>query len=426
MLDPHKYQRSLDNVPLPRISLPAPRAYDLEAYAAPGHWFFCRRVEIPLDLEPGEEEGYVLLELENLSPFPLAHMHYGLVFDDERRYAFMYAAYKRRLEQVDMSGWRHLDAVVPDFLVALKAELEDGQVLVLRTEDSLLGFRYDGLSSLPAEFVAQERAPLQELGAEDEALEGALPEQAEEQGEGSGLGQQDPDFDDFVAMLRQRFGGEEPNHWQSSVPGKWVGATACFGALPAGEDGARAAVYSRSELWIADIRDSEMLDLARQDVRQNALLWKGLLAFAAIVVLMLFSEFWWVGSKAHLSSRLGAVEDRAPEVVELEDLRSTSEGLRRFQESNLSPFVVIETLYPLQQYPKVVYKKFETSGPNGLVIDARADNQTEVTRFKQRLEAFEKVRSVELSNLDNNPQGSTFTARIEFEAGAFLVQEGES
>jgi hypothetical protein len=59
-----------------------------------------------------------------------------------------------------------------------------------------------------------------------------------------------------------------------------------------------------------------------------------------------------------------------------------------------------------------------------LVIDAKADNQTQVTEFKKRLDRFDKVTSVELSKQINKPTGSTFTATIRFKFGAFYQLAG--
>ncbi|MBK1878052.1 hypothetical protein [Pelagicoccus mobilis] len=379
---------------------PKAQAYELDAFMAPGHWFFCRRIEIPSDLERGEEEGFVFLELENLSPFPLDHLHYGYQLDESGRYAFLFAAYRRRFEKVDQSGWRRIDAVLPDFIIGLHRSVKDGDAgLVLVTERSLVALEFDKDSELPSRFYAEARV-----------LEN-------EEGEAPSLNRQ---VDAFAANAKERFGFSKTRIWYANTDAKWVGQSAWFGAVDSSESPAARTEFSRNEIWKADLRDPEMVAQAKRDERQNGFLWKAIGGLAAGVALLLLGELYWGGSRAYLSLRETGVADNEPEVFEISELRNTTVALRDFQESNLVPFKMIEALYPLQQYPNIVYRKFETDGPDVLIIDAKAASQTQVTEFKKRLERFEKVESVELSKQVNNPSGSTFTTTIRFRFGAFF------
>ena len=56
---------------------------------APGCSFFCRRVEIPGDVESDELDSFLQLQLESLSPFPLEHLQFGFVVDAARQFAFL-------------------------------------------------------------------------------------------------------------------------------------------------------------------------------------------------------------------------------------------------------------------------------------------------------------------------------------------------
>lgn len=370
---------------------------------APGHWFFCRRIAIPEDLETGEEEDYALLELENLSPFPLEHMFYGLRLDPTKRFAFVFAAYKRRFEKVDQTGWRRIDAVLPDFILGLNANVGAGDCLVLVTQKSLIGFHYDGLSSLPDSFYAealeidQEDTPARTLTAQ---------------------------VDSFAVELRKRFQADSFRIWYANTNAKWVGQIAWFGAVESDETPVAKVSFNRKEIWKADLRDPEMVEQARKDERQNGILWKGVIGLAACTLFLLLGEVYWGASTGYLSYRKNSVLEREDLVAEIRDLRSTSVTLRDFQESNLSPFRMIEALFPFLQYPKIIFRKFETEGPDVLVLDAKAANQSEVTEFKKRLERYEKISSVELSKQVNNTKGSTFTATIRFNPGAFYELAG--
>lgn len=366
---------------------------------APGHWFFCRRIEIPADLERGEEEGFALLELEALSPFPLDHLHYGYRLDEAGRYAFVFAAYKRRFEKVDQAAWRRGDAVLPDFLLALHREAwEQAAGLVLVTEKSFIAFSFDDKSSLPAATYAEAR----QEAVDDESVP-SLKSQV----------------DQFASVARARLGISRVRVWYANPSAKWVGDSGWFGAVDGSEASTARVEFTRDELWKADLRDPEKVELAKKEERQNSLLWKGLGILVILVGLILLGELYWGANSLYLSYRESQIEKRAPQVQELVELRNTSLELGEFLESDLKPFAMIEALMPFQKHPSIVYRRFETDGPNTLVLNAKAANQTEVTEFKKRLERFEKVSSVSLSRQENASSGTTFDATIQFKTGAF-------
>ncbi|MDQ8202964.1 hypothetical protein [Pelagicoccus sp. SDUM812003] len=377
---------------------PKPQAYALDAHFVPGHWFFCRRIEIPADLEKGEEEGFLMLELEGMSPFPLEHLYCGYRLDSERRYAFVFAAYRRRFGGVDQAAWRRLDAVLPDFLIGLSSDARVSGPLVLETESSYVAFRYDGNSDLPVAFFAEPK-PKNQDGEEQQGEEG---------------------LSAFLRRASDSIGVKGPCVWKVNTRKEWVGSQAWLGVDEPSKGCEHVVSFSRGDIWKADVRDPEMVEQARKDERQNAIIWKGVLGIAALVGLLFIGEIYWAGSEAYLALRRSQNEKRAPLVEDFNELNDTTRALQLFQESNLVPFQMIESLAPLQNYPKVVYRKFETSDPNVLVIEARSQNSSEVTAFKKRLEAFGKISSVELSNQVNNPSGSTFTATIRFVPGAFF------
>ncbi|MDQ8181814.1 hypothetical protein [Pelagicoccus sp. SDUM812005] len=371
---------------------------------APAHWFFCRRIEIPSDLEKGEEEGFALLELENVSPFPLDHLHYGFRLDKAGRYAFVFAAYKRRFEKVDQAAWKRGDAVLPDFLLGLHANAKGEDGLALVTEKSFAAFSYDEKSELPAAFYAEAREFDGPDGEEAPSVKSQL--------------------NRFESIAKSRLGVSRFRIWYANTEAKWVGPTAWFGAVDSSESPVAKVDFSRSQLWKADLRDPEQIEQAQKTERQNALLWKGVGGLAALIAIIVLGEVYWGLSSAYLSYRNSEIAERAPLVEEIQGLQVTSNTLRDFLESDLKPFDMIEALLPLQQHPNIIYRKFETEGPDVLVIDAKAANQTQVTEFKKRLDRFDKIESVELSKQVNKPTGSTFTATIRFKFGAFYQLAG--
>ena len=93
---------------------------------AQGWLFFCRRVEIPGDVENDELDSFLHLQLESLSPFPLEHLQFGFVTDASRQFAFLYAAYRRSFERSVATSWDEQEAVIPEFSVGLLTGGLDG------------------------------------------------------------------------------------------------------------------------------------------------------------------------------------------------------------------------------------------------------------------------------------------------------------
>ena len=376
---------------------PKQQAYELDAYFAPGHYFFCRRVEIPADLEQGEEEGFALLELENLSPFPLEHMHYGFRLDENRRFAFVFAAYRRRFEGEVVAAWRHRDAALPEFLMALHPEAHDRDPLLFVGERSIAGFRYDERSSLPCDFVAERRNDIEDESSVDIESESRA----------------------FWSRASSRLGKGRPRIWRFDTESQWLGQTAWLRGRDLATSGRIETSFERDEIWKADIRDPETVAQARKDERQNGILWKGVIGIVALIGLLALGEAVLVAGDFYLSTQMKANEEREPVMLAIESRQVTNDQLESFKESNLDPFTLIESLRPYQRYPEIIYRRFEMEGPGTLSIDARADNQSRVTQFKQRLEGFGKITSVELSNQESRGTGTTFTVTLSFDYGVF-------
>lgn len=378
---------------------PSPQSYPVDVFSVPGHLCFCRRIEIPEDLEKGEEEGFLLLELEGMSPFPLEHLYYGYRLDAAGRYGFVFAAYKRRFEGSEVGGWRRLDAVLPDFLVGLGDSSKAAAPLLLVTPKSLVALAYDDRSELPSRFYAEGRIDHEEaIGRQIETFRQGLP----------------PAFRGF-GDIRIWFIDTNPQWLRQSV---WLEAKDADGAPQT------RTFLNRDALWRADMRDPETVDQAKKDERQNATLWKGVIGVAAVMALLLVGEIIWGASYGYLALRRHWNAERESLVQSIDSKQATANTLRNYLESNLMPFQMIEALMPLQDHPNIIYRRFETQGPDTLVIDAKANNQSQVTAFRGRLERFDKIESVELSNQQNNPQGSLFTTTIHFYPGAFTGPSG--
>lgn len=379
----------------------------LRAALAPGHFFFCRRVALPPDVGGAEARETVKLEIESLSPFPLEHMQYGYRVDSQRRFAFVFAAYKRRFADGEIAGWERNEFVFPDFAIALGAPRQSKAPLLLRSETSVTYLEFDQASELPS------RSFSMPLARDEEGVALPLEKQLQALGATARLPLEESslevwevepkvftDGDDARLQARLR-GTEEKIVWRSR----------------------------RGALWSMDIRDEPIVERTKVEERRNAILWKAALGMAAAVALLLAGEVAYFLSLGYKEARERWNEEQQPRVDQIEAKRNTVNELLQFQESNLVPFEMLTAIDRFRYANgrvevgkhEVTYEKIETNGPNGLLIDAYTSQASQATDFKNRLSGFPKVDSVNLENIkSDSKKGTSFRAVVRFRNDAFI------
>ncbi|MGH8017473.1 MAG: hypothetical protein ACREIA_04170, partial [Opitutaceae bacterium] len=116
---------------------------------APGDFFFVRRFDLPAGIAAGEIAGFVELQLEELSPFPLEQVYHGHAVASDGSGVFVYAAYSRRFEPEHAERWSRALFVLPDFAPALRLRFDRPAVVLFRSEAGLTVLRFDGVRELP-------------------------------------------------------------------------------------------------------------------------------------------------------------------------------------------------------------------------------------------------------------------------------------
>jgi|TARA_B110000495_G_C23009939_1_gene597201 hypothetical protein len=371
------------------------RTLTLQVIAAPSQLFFCRRIEIPEDVTEDEREGFVQLQLESMSPFPLEHLQFGYVVDESGRFAFLYSGYRRSFESGSIAEWEKQETVIPEFSIgAIAGKNDDGRPLLLVSENSVAYFEYDGQSELPCYFEAFPR----ERDENDQVMD------------------LNASVDTAKARLGDRIKGKTIRVWNTNAV-IYIGKQRL--RLQAEENGSQITVIvSRETLWTMDLRDPNRIEHAKLEERRNRLIWKVALGMAAVFMLLILGEFAWIGSQAYVNLRKGWNEERTPAVALIESHQSTVFELEEFQDSDLKPFDMLIAVQPFMS-DAVTFTKVETNGSSGLKAFGEATSQGQANSFKARLERSEKIDSVELRDPKGNAGGITFTALINFKTGAF-------
>ena len=374
---------------------------NLKAAMAQGYSFFCRRVEIPGDVESDELDSFLQLQLESLSPFPLEHLQFGFVIDASRHCAFLYAAYRRSFEHSVASSWEEQEAVIPEFSVGLLAGgLDDETPLLIEGGSSFTYLEFDSLSELPRYFQS-------------------IPKSDKDINEGV----ERSDLESVSAKLKAERSVESIRVWRASSQ---IAIDKKVLKLRAKEEDRQIVVeVDRNSMWRMDLRDPETVERVKMEERRNYLIWRIAIGMAAMIGLLIAGEFVWFAEKGYLGLRRGWNEEQAPLVEEIVSQKTTINELLSFRESDLIPFDMLVAIEPFRT-DSVVFTKVETNGPNSLIVLANATSNGQANQFKARLERFVKIEAVELQNIQSRPGGTNFTALLNFKIGAFPDRgEGE-
>jgi len=364
-------------------------ALEMRSVFAPGHYFFCRRIELPSDVEGEEIADYVSLQLESLAPFPIEHLQYGYATDREGNSVFVYAAYRRRFESGVVSEWAKMEVVVPDFVIALLEEERAVRDLCLAADESVFLIKYDAQSRLPASIQSFERV-LDEEGEYSSPLDTL-------QANGKRI--------EAFARIKNvdaevRIDGQD-----------------CYLSTSRNEDGAgQEFTVRREDLWSLDIRDADTIAANKADERKNNIFWKAVLGTVACIALLLLGELFYGGFAAYASYRRGVVAERQPLVNELDGKGGMTKSLEDFQDATLAPFDMLRDIEPFR--PEVVYfTKVASLNSNQLEVTGFAPSQAMVNQFKARVERAQRVETVEVTNSPGQASGVRFTAVLTFKPG---------
>tara|TARA_B100000212_G_scaffold342159_1_gene327977 strand:+ start:11113 stop:12321 length:1209 start_codon:yes stop_codon:yes gene_type:complete len=374
------------------------RMMTMQVAAAPGHVFFCRRVEIPEDVEDSERESYLQLQLEGMSPFPLEHLQFGFCVDKAKRYAYIYSGYRRSFDSTEMSEWSKYEVVIPEFSVGVLAgKGEEGAPLLLVSDSSISYFEFDDVSEIPCYFESFPR---------------------NSGGDGS-VRLASGDLEVVTERLKDRIGENITRIWYSNTNITIEEKKFKFQATEAGKS--IAVQIKREVLWNMDLRDPESVEQAKQEEQRNLLIWRVVLAVAAALALLVFGELFWFVERGYLNLREDWNTEQAPIVERIISQQTTINELLSFQDSDLVPFDMLVAIQPFLT-DAVWFTKVETNGTNSLKVFANATSNGQVNQFKARLDRFVKIDNVELENIQSRPGGATFTALIYFKAGSFAIK----
>ena len=85
----------------------------------PSHFFFYEVIEVDSDLSLDEQEDFIQLQIESISPFPIEQIFYGYFVIPNSPNCVLYLALKDRLNAKDFDALDSYTWVIPDSIIEL-------------------------------------------------------------------------------------------------------------------------------------------------------------------------------------------------------------------------------------------------------------------------------------------------------------------
>lgn len=368
------------------------------AAEAPGDYFFVRRFDLPAGMAASEVGGFVGLQLEELSPFPLEQLYHGHAISRDGSAVVVYAAYRRRFSAEQVESWKQSLFVMPDFGPALRLKFERDTVVFLRSAAALSALRFEEGRELPVRVASRPLAP----AASDEEVARVRAELSGAVGSAS----------DHRVDLRL-----------TSLPQQRAQGLVFVLGPDNGRGSAEEVTIPTSECWAMDIRDAEFVAQQRRRLGFDLVLWRVVQGAAATVAILLIGEVILLGVLGYATWLSGRVASQAPVVAALEDKDTVANRLTDFGRSGVSPFAMLTTAWG-QKPASVYFTRVIAEGRNNLVLEASTQNVADVSQYETALRTLAEVEKVEVRNQRSRDDGTTFSVAIAFRAGSFARSAG--
>lgn len=355
-----------------------------------------RRFELPAGMETGEVAGFVELQLEELSPFPLDQLHHGFLRAADGSAVFVYAAYRRRLAPGEADSWTSAPFVLPDFAPALKLRFPVSTVVLVRSAAALTALYFDADRELPVRAAAR-------------ALPAEAPADAAETARRA------------VLQLVQA-GTAREAHLQLGAGPQQRAQGLTFPLAGEGSSLSQEVVLPTSDCWTMDVREPEFVAAQRKRLGVDLLFWRVAQGAVAALILLVLGEVLLLagsGYEAWLGKRYN---DRQPEAAAIDAKNSLAIGLDNFRGRAVHPFDMFRVL-SRGRTPTLYFTEAKLEGLK-MEIRGEASNMAEynayITTLKSAQELAEPPREVETKIRENV---TSFTIVVNFKPGVFAVAQ---
>jgi hypothetical protein len=366
----------------------------------PGDAFFMRRFDLPAGTEAGEVAGFVGLQLEELSPFPLDQLHHGFLRAADGSAVFVYAAYRRRLPPGVTESWAAAPFVLPDFAPALKLRFPATTVVLMRSATALSALYFEADQDLPVRSAARGLP----AGADGEAF--AAVRRA-------------------VLELVQAGPAREVQLEIAGPPQQRAQGLTFQLAGGSRKDDGREIVLTSDECWAMDVREPEFVAAQRKRHGVDLLFWRVVQGAVAAIVLLVLGEILLVGGSAYAGWMKRRFDERQPDYLALDAKNSLAINLQTFRDRAVNPFDMFRVL--ARGKPASVY--FTEARLEGfrMEVQGEASTNAEYNTYMESLKvAPELAGPPEEKGRKTQNNLTTFTIVVNFRQGAFPAAQTAS
>ncbi|MCC5790126.1 MAG: hypothetical protein JJT75_10850 [Opitutales bacterium] len=363
-----------------------------EVVLVPDQPFFWKNVELPDNLPANELDSFLEMMLEQTSPFPVHQVYYGYYRPAKGRKILLFAAYRKRIEELVGASLDDADLVAPALLSVLPGEGLDDKAVLLRFGEGLSLIQMARAGEVPVKIVSR-------LVPEEE--EGAFPESVVEKL--------------YAKAGLKREEGKEKRLFGPVFLG-WDNKQAVFRFTP--ENGDKAPVLrkgglSHSASATMDIRDKEVLAAKKAEKRRNAWYLRALWVSAAALLLLLLGEGVRFGADSFLEAQQTEVNERQDRVEKIQEQESFAQRMRGIAENQLLPFSMLEVVNRVRP-DSIFFTRAELTSDLRLEVVAETANSDDVIRYESALAEAVEISDVDILNQTLREGRTNFRMRLTF------------
>lgn len=336
----------------------------------PTELLFFEKATVPAAVELNELTEFVELTLEERSPFPLRELCFGYLYEPTERCVLIYAAIRRRVEQLFPGALEEARFVLPAFCLLNGMQSLAGKTIALQTDTvaEMITMTAQGLP-LPLEEAGSEAVPAVrlQLHSLEWAKDGAL-----------------------QVVLSEVSGDEESDPEPATHPGR----------------------LSLRTLWAADVREDDFKKLERARRKREKLLLRAIVAGGWAALFLLVSQFGLWAYRGHVERLFEERTRLQTAVLTVQDRHGLLTTLEQVTAADLRPMDVLEAMNRLRP-DAIHFTEMRAEGQNRITIEGIASSVNLLNRYAESLRESGEFRVSDPRTLVRAGR-TTFTLTVDY------------
>jgi hypothetical protein len=313
-------------------------------------------------------------------------MYYGHFWRTGAKHALVFAAYRKRFTTEQTEAWHEAEGILPAFASLLGVKVERPTTFVIMSPEGVTALHWTDPSDVPSRVITRHWLPSATESEQVEIREQVIRE----------LGGTRTIIDVPVA----------PSLAPDSSTSELI-----FHAGP------QVATYTTEELDALDIRDKADLTARRRARTRDLVLWRTFVGCLIALGCCLLLEGVILGGKFWQTKRLAVVERQAKPVADIDLEQKLATRIEELSTRRLLPFEMIQVVKD-KRPPSVTFVSTTARDLRVLVVQAETTVPTDVSVFRNSLEALPSVEKVEIPRNEIRQGKGSFELIVTFKQDA--------